>query len=432
MAEKLAFTNRRLADLPIPEKGTAFYLDHGAADSVAGLRLYVSSAGTRSFQLVSKMGGKTRFITLGKFPGLSVHAARKLAKQNLAKLAEGVSPNDLKKIERVRGTTLADVFRDYLADRKLADNTRANYATIMKKYLHDWQTTPLREISRDAVIRRHTAITTGTLPPPPGYSAEDMTPSPTAANKTMRVLRALFKYAAIRYGDDSDATLPNPVDKLTGLKKWNKESARDGRILPGEMEAWFSAVLALKDGDDLFSETVSDYLVFLLLTGLRRREASTLKWADVNLKAGFFTVWKTKNGEAHKLPLPGYLLTMLQARRKRYTADYVFPGPDLEKPINDPRGHIEQIRRQAGVAFTLHDLRRTFATTAESLDISHYALKRLLNHSGGRDVTEGHYVRVDVERLRKPMEAICSYFLRMGGVTPTATVVGLPGRAGEA
>jgi len=35
----------------------------------------------------------------------------------------------------------------------------------------------------------------------------------------------------------------------------------------------------------------------------------------------------------------------------------------------------------SNVVFTLHDLRRTFATVAEGLDIAGYTLKRLLNHT---------------------------------------------------
>jgi len=63
------------------------------------------------------------------------------------------------------------------------------------------------------------------------------------------------------------------------------------------------------------------------------------------------------------------------------------------------------------VQFTVHDLRRTFITTAESLNISAYALKRLLNHSTENDVTSGYLV-IDVERLRKPMQQISDYFLK--------------------
>ncbi len=58
-----------------------------------------------------------------------------------------------------------------------------------------------------------------------------------------------------------------------------------------------------------------------------------------------------------------------------------------------------------GVKFSCHDLRRTFITIAESLDIRHYALKRLVNHKDGGDVTPG-YIVTEVERLRVPMQRI--------------------------
>ena len=65
----------------------------------------------------------------------------------------------------------------------------------------------------------------------------------------------------------------------------------------------------------------------------------------------------------------------------------------------------------SGVSFTLHDLRRTFATIADSLDLSAYALKRLLNHKMGNDVTAGYIMR-DVERLRKPMQQITNFLIK--------------------
>jgi hypothetical protein len=47
---------------------------------------------------------------------------------------------------------------------------------------------------------------------------------------------------------------------------------------------------------------------------------------------------------------------------------------------------------------------------AESLDLSTYTLKRLLNHREGRDVTAG-YIVLDVERLRRPMQRITDQLL---------------------
>jgi len=53
-----------------------------------------------------------------------------------------------------------------------------------------------------------------------------------------------------------------------------------------------------------------------------------------------------------------------------------------------------------------------FINTAESLDISSYAVKQLANHSSNGDVTAGYLV-ADPERLRKPMEKIEAQLLRL-------------------
>jgi len=72
----------------------------------------------------------------------------------------------------------------------------------------------------------------------------------------------------------------------------------------------------------------------------------------------------------------------------------------------------------SGVSFTLHDLCRTYITIAESIDISAYALKRLVNHKMTNDVTGG-YIVSDVERLRKPMEQISARLLQYFGINET-------------
>lgn len=76
------------------------------------------------------------------------------------------------------------------------------------------------------------------------------------------------------------------------------------------------------------------------------------------------------------------------------------------------------------VTFTLHDLRRTFITVAESLDISAYSVKRLVNHKMSNDVTAG-YIITDVERLRVPMQKITDYLLKCIGLEPTAEIVSI-------
>lgn len=77
----------------------------------------------------------------------------------------------------------------------------------------------------------------------------------------------------------------------------------------------------------------------------------------------------------------------------------------------------------------MHDLRRTFITIAEGLDISAYALKRLMNHKMNGDITAG-YIVTDVERLRKPMQQITDYFLKCMGLEESATVLAIQQKQG--
>jgi len=76
-------------------------------------------------------------------------------------------------------------------------------------------------------------------------------------------------------------------------------------------------------------------------------------------------------------------------------------------------GHvIDGVVRESQCKFVLHDLRRTFLTTAEKLDVPHYVLKKLANHVAANDVTGG-YIVVDVERLRRYMSLISEHFLKL-------------------
>lgn len=90
---------------------------------------------------------------------------------------------------------------------------------------------------------------------------------------------------------------------------------------------------------------------------------------------------------------------------------FVFPADSRTGHLKEPRKAMLNVVKLFGIDFTIHDLRRTFITTAESLDISAYALKRLLNHKMQNDVISG-YLIIDVERLRKPMQQIIDTLLK--------------------
>lgn len=429
IAERLNFTKKALEELSPAAAGKHdYYHDANGPQSVKGLLLIVTSSGVKTFQVYRKMSNKPVRVTLGHFPDITIEQARKSARAALSKLADGVNPNLEKKAARARSVTLGEVFEDYLQDRKtLKPRTVADYNQLMEKAFKDWQRKPLAEITRDMVAALHRKL---------GKHSE------TRANLAMRFLRALFNFAAGEYEDEQGASLfpDNPVTRISHKRAWYDVERRRTFIKEHQLRPWREAVMGLtSEHSGEQAETARDYLLLLLFTGLRRGEGARMEWSHVDLDGRTLTVPDTKNHDPHTLPLSDFLHDLLSRRREAHAdlirdwgdqdvlADrFVFPSQTSKSGyVNTVHKQMQKVTARSGVAFTLHDLRRTFVTTAERLDISAYAIKRLVNHRMRHDVTAG-YIGYDVERLRKPMQAVTDFFLSAMDLRPSAAVVPLP------
>jgi integrase len=354
----------------------------------------------------------TVLVTIGPYPTFSAEQARRRAREYLHDLAMGINPNQKRKDEaaraesakaeeeqesQVREITLARVFADYLSSRKLKDNTAYIYKCTLKSTVQDWLNMPIIDIKKDMIERRHKAISDK------GHKGH--------ADHAMRILRALFTYAQITYEHPNGDPIitSNPVARLSQARIWNKSIRRQSVIKSHELSAWCKAVMGLEN------QTVRDYLLLLLFTGLRKNEAAELLWENVDLKGATLLIPDPKNREPHMLPLTDYLLRMLKRRWQSRENLYVFPGQGKKyKYIRDIRYHMNLVTESSGVKFMLHDLRRTFLTIADAQDLSAYAIKKLANHKMAADVTAG-YIVSDVERLREPMERIYNFILEKVG-----------------
>jgi integrase len=248
-------------------------------------------------------------------------------------------------------------------------------------YLRDWRRSPVTGITRQAVLKRHQRI------------AKEH--GEVTANNVMRHLRSVYNVTAAAH----DTFPPNPVQILTQARAWFPEKRRTGVITVAQLPAWWDAVMAEPD-------YARDFLLIALFTGMRRNEIAALRWEHVDLQARSLAIPHTKNGDPLHLPLSAFLCGLLAERWQRTGASpWVFPSKGRTGHLVETKKFTARVATRCGVGFTLHDLRRTLITIAESLDIPHYALKRLLNHRGGGDVTGG-YVVINVERLREPVERV--------------------------
>ena len=85
-----------------------------------GLCLRIWESGEKSFSVCYKHSGRMKRLTLGKFPEVSLADARGRARDALNRVANGVDPQQHKKIERLADTfgELVDTFLEKYADKK--------------------------------------------------------------------------------------------------------------------------------------------------------------------------------------------------------------------------------------------------------------------------------------------------------------------------
>ncbi|CAN5140582.1 hypothetical protein BH10CYA1_BH10CYA1_58600 [soil metagenome] len=111
------------------------------------------------------------------------------------------------------------------------------------------------------------------------------------------------------------------------------------------------------------------------------------------------------------LIFPVYLQAALPTTIGTKETRLLVPWAKGNSHIKEYRALVAEVRTKSKCPFLIHDLRRTFLTMP-SLDVPHYALKKLANHIPANDVTDD-YIVIDVERLRVHMCRITDQFLAL-------------------
>jgi integrase len=317
--------------------------------------------------------------------------------------------------------TLAEAWGEFRRTKKLKPTTLVGYDYRLKKAFPDWLQRPITSITKDQIQARHADLT--------------LNAGPATANLSMKVLRSVLNFSIARYenADGEPLLKQNPVKRLS-LTGWNREKPRETYIHHSQMRDWYEAIQQV-------DSTARDYLLFILFTGCRKSEAANLKWRDVNMSLCQAVFRETKNHRDHTIPISRFLMSILKRRRDAdvssgRTCTYVFHGrSDRPYSFNEAVkiavrritlfkqqerldfGAIDETEAKP-LKFTLHDLRRTFATTAATIGVDYNSIKRLLNHTFV-DVTS-KYIVYDPERHRGEVEMISRALERFLGVHDNA------------
>lgn len=290
--------------------------------------------------------------------------------------------------------TLRRVWRDYQQCRDLKPVTLKNYNQRLA-LVPEWLDIPITALTKDMMADKHRSIH--------GHAM---------ANSTMRTIRALLRFAHIKYdGPDGRPLLKTiPTNRLNELRLWHRDRQRRTIIHPQQMPTFFAGLQALPN------HTARDLILLLLLTGMRLGEGRWLTWDRVDLETRIITLENTKqSGDPITIPMSSHVWKILAIRRIRSKHDrFVFPGKKANKPFSAAWSSLALSRKISGVPWSPHWLRRTFCTVADDLNIKSEVVRALINHQQSGDLTESYTVR-SVERLRAATEMISEAIMRYGG-----------------
>jgi integrase len=331
---------------------------------------------------------------------MSASEARRQAKRLLADMSAGVDPSVGRKAARQQGETLAEVLASYLARGTMKASSINFYRTLIHKHLGDWLARRVGSISSLDVLERHRQISS--------------TCGNYAGNATMMVLRAVLRYARAalpRRADGSRVVKEIATDVLTEARAWNARTRRTRHLSPTEVSAYWTVLQRLPSQEGALGLRV------LLLTGLRKGELLNLRWRDVDLDRRILHIRESKTGSFMK-PIGPHVAAILNERYRHHKpapGGMVLGVRNLETPMATASKRFASALNDETLKISPHDLRRTFISFGEAIDLSAYTLKRLVNHATKGDVTGG-YIQISDARLAGAADRVEAAILTAIGV----------------
>jgi integrase len=328
----------RLTDVTVAQaKPRAIRIE--VADAIVpGLRLVIQPSGFKSWACRYRLGRRQVKLTLGPYPRLPLAAARTAARKALESVALGTDPSVAK-----RGEGSVDSAVALYTERRIPElrpETRAATTRELGHMVDAWRGRLLRSITR-ADVRK--------------LVDDAQARGPAAANMLNSKIKAFLTWCVER-----DLIEVSPA---TGIKRPSKVVQRDRVLDDGELAAvWHVA--------DRVGGSAGAAVKLLILTGCRRNEISHLRSSEIKADAIELPGERTKTGEPHRVPLTAAMRTILAG---------------LPEGLHLGTGnHAIKNKMTADIpAWTIHDLRRSFATGLARLGVAPHVIEKCLNHKLG-------------------------------------------------
>jgi integrase len=360
--------------------------------NVPQLFIRVQPSGIRSWNL---QWGRGTSKSLGKWPGVTVEAARVRARALLIETHEHGAPLEVveaNKPDHEKPRTFAEfVEHDYgpwaeqhqRGARETVRVLRTVFEPLADKLLTSIAPLDIERIKAKrlkagrapATVRRELALLHGAL-----SRAVEWEMLPAHPMRQVKGVRGDDNQRVRYLSDDEDRRLSSALAEREAKRRTERANANRWRVARGH-EPWHEW-----SGDE-YTDHLMPLVLLAVNTGLRRGELLALQWESVNLDTRLLTVAAStaKSRRTRHVPLNAEAHDVLTRWHKQHgnpASGPVFPARDGEASISHFKGSWEAIVDTAKLEdFHFHDLRHTFASRLVMRGIDLNTVRELLGHA---------------------------------------------------
>ena len=443
--ERISFTGPKVEDATNEAgKAQSFLWDTDAP----GLGLRITANGSKAYVFESRVNGRTLRITIGDPRAWGLNKARAEARHLQTLCDSGIDPRQ-QKAEQAAAAEAArqrashadapalEAWTQYCAERapKWGEAHKADHHTVSKEggqprtrgRRKGESATTQPGILRPLLVLPLSHIDSARVRE---WLKDEAAKRPTHARLALGLLRAFLNWCAEK-PEHQPFTNTNACPPRLARDELPKKAAKDDCLQREQLPAWFAKVQAIRN------PVISTYLQIALLTGARREEVASIRWADVDFTWQTLTIKDKVEGE-RTIPLTPYVAHLLRdlkarnevappvSRRLRQSSEaipkwkpseWVFSSPSAESGrLQEPRIQHSKACAAADIqGMTIHGLRRSFGTLAEWVECPAGVVAQIQGHKPSA-TAEKHYRRRPIDLLRMWHTKIESWILEQAGI----------------
>jgi integrase len=345
---------------------------------VKGFGLRCRRSGAKHYVLKMRVGGRQRWITIGRHGSpWTPETARAEALRLLGLKVSGKDPASER--DRQKGViTIAELGTRFLTEyvpQHCKPRTAYEYHRAVDLFINP-------------VLGRH-RISDVLRADVAGFH-HDLRDRPYQANRALGVLSKMMNLAE-EWGLRPDSSNP-----CRHVKKY-REAKRERYLTKQEMQR-LGAVLADAQANATEGPFVITAIGLLVLTGARLTEIITLKWEYVDLAGQVLRLPDSKTG-AKPIYLNAAAIELLRTMPRMGNNPYVIAGHNEGAHLTDLQKPWRRIRAKAMLDdVRIHDLRHSFASIAAGAGMSLPMIGKLLGHN--QPATTARYAHLAADPVR--------------------------------